>query len=124
MNGSPFAAPLAALARQRGVLGAMVVSEDDGVIVDSNLQIDVRGPAVAALTASLYRKARLASQAAEFGRTAFLQLEAERGHVCAVGEAGLVLVTVAEARANVGLIRVEMLRATGALAAAGAWGGR
>ena len=34
----------------------------------------------------------------------------------------LVLVTVAEARANVGLIRVEMLKATTALAAAGAWG--
>jgi uncharacterized protein len=119
---SPFTGVLATLARQRGVLGVMVVSEQDGVIVDSNLQIDVRGPAVAALTGSLYRKARLASAAAEFGKTAFLQLEAERGHVCAVGEGGLVLVTVAEARANVGLIRVEMLKATHALAAVGAWG--
>jgi hypothetical protein len=31
---------------------------------------------------------------------------------------------VAEAGANVGLIRVEMLRAAGAMAALGAWGGR
>jgi predicted regulator of Ras-like GTPase activity (Roadblock/LC7/MglB family) len=120
VNGSPFAGPLAALARQRGVLGAMVVSEDDGLIVDSNLQIGVRGTAVAALTASLYRKARLAAEASRFGGTSFLQLEAERGHVCAVGRDGLVLVAVAESRANVGLIRVEMLRALAVLRVDGA----
>ncbi len=119
MSGSPFAAPLAALARQRGVVGAMVVSEDDGLMVDSNLQIGVRGTAVAALTASLYRKARLAAEASRFGGTSFLQLAAERGHVCAVGRDGLVLVAVAELRANVGLIRVEMLRALDVLRADG-----
>ena len=111
---SPFADLLAALVRQRGVLGSMVVSESDGIVVDSNLQIGLRGPAVAALAASLYRKARLSAEAAGFGECAFLQLEAERGRVCAVGRTDLVLVAVAEPRANVGLIRVEMLRAVGA----------
>ena len=43
---SPFTGILQALIRQRGVLGSMVVSESDGIIVDSNLQIGVRGPVV------------------------------------------------------------------------------
>ena len=112
---TPFAEVLASLTRQRGVLGSMVVSESDGIIVDSNLQVAVKGPVVAALAASLYRKARLSARAAGLGAATFVQLEAERGRVCAVGRDDLVLVTVAEARANVGLIRVEMLRAVGVL---------
>ena len=107
---------LASLTRQRGVLGSMVVSEADGIIVDSNLQVGVKGPVVAALAASLYRKARLSARAAGLGAATFVQLEAARGRVCAVGRDDLVLVTVAETRANVGLIRVEMLKAVGALA--------
>ena len=116
MSDSPFAEVLAALTRQRGVLGSMVVSETDGIIVDSNLQIGVKGSVVAALAASLYRKARLSAAAAGLGTSSFVQLEAERGRVCAVGRGDLLLVTVAEARANIGLIRVEMLRATQVLA--------
>jgi predicted regulator of Ras-like GTPase activity (Roadblock/LC7/MglB family) len=112
---SPFGDVLASLIRQRGVVGSMVVSESDGIIVDSNLQIGVKGPVVAALTASLYRKARLSSEAAGYGQASFLQLEAERGRVCAVGRNDLVLVAVSDSRANIGLIRVEMLRALGTL---------
>jgi predicted regulator of Ras-like GTPase activity (Roadblock/LC7/MglB family) len=111
VSATPFTDTLASLTRQRGVLGSMVVSEADGIIVDSNLQIGIKGNTVAALAASLYRKARLSAQAAGLGTAAFLQLEAQRGRVCAVGRGDLLLVTVAESRANVGLIRVEMLRA-------------
>ena len=113
---SPFAGALAALVRHRGVLGSMVVSESDGIVVDSNLQIGLHGSTVAALAASLYRKARLSAEAAGFGACGFFQLDAERGRVCAVGRNDLVLVTVAEPRANVGLIRVEMLKAVETLA--------
>lgn len=111
MSATPFAEVLSTLTRQRGVLGSMVVSESDGIVVDSNLQIGIKGNVVAALAASLYRKARLSAEAAGLGSAAFLQLEAQRGRVCAVGRGDLLLVTVAESRANVGLIRVEMLRA-------------
>ena len=108
---SPFTGILQSLIRQRGVTGSMVVSESDGIIVDSNLQIGVRGPVVAALAASLFRTARMSAEAAGFGGATFLQLEAEHGRVCAVGRNDLVLVAVAEARSNVGLIRVELLKA-------------
>jgi len=113
---SPFLSVLTSLTRQRGVVGSMVVGEGDGIIVDSNLQLGVRGNAVAALAASLYRKARLSADAAGLGAVAFLRLEAERGHIFAAGRGELVLVTVAAERANLGLIRVEMLKALETLA--------
>jgi predicted regulator of Ras-like GTPase activity (Roadblock/LC7/MglB family) len=112
---SPFTAMLNGLIRHRGVMGCLVVGEDDGMIVDSSLQIGVNGGAFAALTASLYRKARRAAQAAGFGDAGFFELQAEFGRVCAAGKGELVIVVVAEPRVNVGLVRVEMLRAVEAL---------
>jgi predicted regulator of Ras-like GTPase activity (Roadblock/LC7/MglB family) len=110
MTSAPFAALLADVGRVRGVSAAMVVGEDDGLIVRAALPTGMRGGAVAALAASLYRKARRSAGAAGFGEGGFMQLDAERGRVCAVGRAGLVLVAVADLRAPVGLIRVAMLR--------------
>ncbi|MFI5310479.1 MAG: roadblock/LC7 domain-containing protein [Gemmatimonadales bacterium] len=108
---SPFGALLASLIRHRGVAGCMVVSEQDGMIVESNLQVGLNGTTFAALTASLYRKARRSAIAAGFGDTGFFELDAERGRVCAAGRNELVLVVVAAERVNVGLVRVEMLKA-------------
>ena len=107
---SPFNDLLDAVVRHRGVIGGMVVGEADGIIIDSNLQIGLRGEVVAALAASLFRRARLAAQTSGYGDATFLQLEAEEGRVCVAGRNELVLVAVAEPRANVGLIRVELLK--------------
>lgn len=108
---SPFTAMLDTLIRHRGVLGSLVVDERDGIIVDSILSVGLRGAVVAALAGSLYRKARLSAAAAGLGEATFLQLEAERGRICAVGRQDLVIVVVAEPRVNIGLLRMEMLRA-------------
>lgn len=109
---SPFAPMLDALTRQRGVRASLVVSESDGLVVDSNLRFGQDGERVAALAASMYRKARLSAGAAHLGAVAFLQLDAERGRICAVGGRGeLVLMVVADPAANVGMIRVELLKA-------------
>jgi predicted regulator of Ras-like GTPase activity (Roadblock/LC7/MglB family) len=113
---SDFTAVLDTLIRQRGVRGSLVVSAGDGIPVDSNLQFGQDGNRVAALAASLYRKARRSAQAAGLGGTGFMQLEAETGRLCIIGGDEIVLVVVAERSANVGLIRVEMLRAAEALA--------
>lgn len=114
---SPFDTVLDVLTRQRGVTAGLVVSETDGIVVDARLRIGERGDRVAALAASLYRKARLSATAAGLGAVGFLQLEAQRGRVCAAGRGDLVLVVVAAKDANVGLIRVEMLRALDQLGA-------
>ena len=108
---SPFTAMLQGLSRQRGVRAALVASEQDGIVIDSNLQIGQQGDRVAALAASLYRKARMSSTAAGLGAVSFLQLEAPNGRVCVAGAGDLVLVVVAAAAVNVGLVRVEMMRA-------------
>jgi predicted regulator of Ras-like GTPase activity (Roadblock/LC7/MglB family) len=112
---SPFAAILQTLTRQRGVRASLIVDQNDGIVVDSNLQIGQDGDRVAALAASLYRKARLSAAAARLGRASFMHLEAERGRICAAGHNDLVLVVVADPAANIGLIRVEMMKAVGAL---------
>jgi len=114
---SPFTSMLQTLSRQRGVTAALVVSERDGIVIDSNLHIGQKGDRVAALAASLYRKARLSAQAAGMGAVSFMQLEAPGGRLCAVGAGELVLVVVGASVVNVGLVRVELLRSVVELAA-------
>jgi predicted regulator of Ras-like GTPase activity (Roadblock/LC7/MglB family) len=109
---SPFSGKLDALSRIRGVQGALVAGESDGLVVDAVLQAGVRGEVIAALAASLYRRARLAAGAAGLGSSGFLTLDADEGRICAAGTGDLVIVVVAEPRANVGMIRMEMLRDT------------
>lgn len=116
---TPFAEMLHTITRLRGVSAALVVSERDGIVVDSNLQIGQSGDRVAALAASLYRKARLSADAAGMGAVSFMQLEAPNGRLCAVGAGELVLVAFAATAVNVGLVRVELLRASGQLLALG-----
>ncbi len=115
MSAAPFGANLSAMARQRGVRASLVVDENDGIVIESNLQIGQDGDRVAALAASLYRKARLSARPARLGTATFMQLEAERGRICAAGHNDLVLVVVADPAANIGMIRVEMIKAAGSL---------
>ncbi len=119
---TPFGPMLDALTKQRGVTAALVVSERDGIVIDSNLQIGQDGDRVAALAASLYRKACLSARAAGLGAVSFMQLEAPAGRICAVGGGELVLVVVAEAAVNVGLVRVELLKAIAELTLLGGGG--
>lgn len=108
---SPFQDMLTTLVRLRGVSAALVVDEHEGMIIDSALQFGQDGDRVAALAASLHRKARLSAGAAGLGAVSFMQLEAEQGRVCAAGGDDVVLIVVAARAANVGLVRVEMLKA-------------
>ena len=110
-----FTPVLDALTKQRGVRASLVVGMDDGMTIDSNMQIGQESEKVAALAASLYRKAKRSASAAGLGGTGFMQLEAEEGRICIIGGEDVVLIVVADHDANVGLIRVEMLRAAGVL---------
>ena len=56
MSTTQFTGLITALTRQRGVLGCLVVSERDGIIVDADVQAGVDAAAVAALAAALYRR--------------------------------------------------------------------
>ncbi|MBI4409399.1 MAG: roadblock/LC7 domain-containing protein [Gemmatimonadetes bacterium] len=107
---------LSRLSRVDGVRGALIVDAQAGVPVVSELADGVAEPAVAALAASLFRRTAKAAGAAAFGGLETLQLEAEAGHVVMAGAGELVVVVVAEADAQLGLIRLEAQRAAGSLA--------
>ena len=113
---TPFTPTLEQLARRRGVAGCMVVDAYDDIVVDAAAREGVHASTVAAIGASLYRRARHAALAAGLGEVGLLRLEGERGHVFAVGRGELVLVALADAGVNIGLVRTEMLKAVEVLA--------
>ncbi len=112
---SPFREMLHSLMRLRGVLATMLVDEHEGMIIDSILQVGQDGDRVAALAASLHRKARKSAEAAGMGGVSYMQLDAASGRICAAGRGTMVLVVVAAPTANIGLVRVETLKAVQAL---------
>lgn len=107
------------ITRVRGVRGAMLVSPDDGLVVAEQLMEGIKGAAVAALAASLAGRLRRAMEAAGVGASVFWHLQAERGAllvVPAASEGGILIVAVAEPDVNIGLVRLELLRAAESLA--------
>lgn len=107
------------ITRVRGVRGAMLVSPDDGLVVAEQLMEGIKGAAVAALAASLAGRLRRAMEAAGVGTSVFWHLQAERGAllvVPAASEGGILIVAVAEPDVNIGLVRLELLRAAESLA--------
>jgi predicted regulator of Ras-like GTPase activity (Roadblock/LC7/MglB family) len=100
-----------------GVLAAMVVGSSDGLIVETSA---MKGAATggpdsrkhtAALAAYLYSKVTRASDAARLGTPAFMRLEAELGQICVVGARDVVLVTIVTPDANLGRVRLDMMKA-------------
>jgi predicted regulator of Ras-like GTPase activity (Roadblock/LC7/MglB family) len=98
--------------RIAGVRGAMIVSGADGLMVEEQLLEGVPGGAVAALAASLARRLGRALAAAGAGAPTFWHLQADGGALLAVPAAGgLLVVAVAAPDVNIGLVRLELLRA-------------
>ncbi|OGU01047.1 MAG: hypothetical protein A2W29_02855 [Gemmatimonadetes bacterium RBG_16_66_8] len=111
-----FGHVLDAITRVRGVHGAMLVAGEDGLVVAESLMEDIRGHAVAALAASLYQRFRRATQAAGVRRPEFLHLQAAGGSLLVVPALeGVLVVAVAAGDINVGLARLEMIRAAEAM---------
>jgi predicted regulator of Ras-like GTPase activity (Roadblock/LC7/MglB family) len=110
-----FAAALQRLSRVVGVQGALVVETEAGVPVATELAMDVDGGAVAALAASLYRRASQAAATGGFENLDALQLEAGDGHVIVAGAGDVLVIAVAARDAHLGLVRVEAQRAAESL---------
>jgi len=105
------------ITRVRGVRGAMLVSGDDGLVVAEQLMEGIKGTAVAALAASLAGRLRRAMEGAGIGASVFWHLQAEHGALLVVPAAsGILVVAVTEPDVNVGLVRLELLRAAEAAA--------
>ncbi len=95
-----------------GIQGAMLVSRRDGIVIAESVMEDVRGPALAALAASLLARLEAAARVAAAGAPAFLHLQAAGGAVFVMpaGEE-IVIVAIGERDANAGRVRLEMARA-------------
>ncbi len=106
---SGFAEALLRVNRIPGVRGSMIVVTEDGLVVEADLMLGIPGPAVAALAASLFGRARRSLEGAALGRASFLQLEAEGGFLFAAAppEGELMLAVVSDERINVGMLRLE-----------------
>ncbi len=112
-----FRLALDSITRVRGVHGALLVAGDDGLIIAEALMEKVNGKAVAALAASLAKRLRRSMEACKAGAPHFMHLQAQDGTLVVVpAPDGVLVVTVGDARMNVGLVRLEMLRAAEALA--------
>ncbi len=98
-----------------GVRGALVVEADAGVPVVAEVAADISDEAVAALAAALYYRTSQAAATGGFGSLESLHLEAEGGHVLVAGGPDLIVVVLAESDAQLGIIRLETLRAAEAL---------
>jgi predicted regulator of Ras-like GTPase activity (Roadblock/LC7/MglB family) len=117
MTAAGFSRALDLVTRVRGVRGAMLVAGDDGLVIAEQLMEGIKGPALAALTASLGTKLRRAMEAAGTGAGQFWHLQAEQGALLVVpAESGVLVVAVADPDVNVGLVRLELLRAAAAVA--------
>jgi predicted regulator of Ras-like GTPase activity (Roadblock/LC7/MglB family) len=116
MKGS-LAEVVATLSHLPGVVAAMIVGATDGLIVETSaMHGAVAGAAdsrrhTAALAAYLYSKVTRASDAARLGTSVFMRLEAERGQICVVGARDVVLVTIVTPDANLGRVRLDMMKA-------------
>jgi predicted regulator of Ras-like GTPase activity (Roadblock/LC7/MglB family) len=100
------------ITRVRGVRGAMLVAATDGLLIAEAAMEGVRTGAAAALSAALFGRLGRGTSASGAGVPTFVHLEAERGALLAVPAGDdVLLVTIADAEVNVGLARLEMLRA-------------
>ena len=97
------------LTRHQGVMGAMLVGIDDGMVIAGDAGPGRDADTAAALAASLFRRTRNASQDAGLGDARFVRLEADRGHMCATARGDVVIVAVASNGINLGKLRLEML---------------
>lgn len=114
-----MSAALDLVTRVRGVRGAMLVSAEDGLIVAEQLMEGIKGAAVAALAASLAGRLQRAMEAAGIGSSVFWHLQGEQGALLVVpggsSAGGILVVAVAEPDVNIGLVRLELLRAAEAV---------
>lgn len=109
----PLLASLEPLSRVPGVHGALVVDAETALPVVAELAEGVSETALAALTASLYRRAVDGAAGAGFGQANVLELEAEEGNVLVAGSGELLVIVLTEPDAQLGRVRLETKRTLG-----------
>lgn len=106
---NPFSSVLDGLTRVPGVRSALVVDAMEGLVVAEASMEGVDAAAVAALAASLAARLARAVQTLGYPEPDVLHLEGAAGSLMAAPSgAELLLVTVCDADANLGLLRLAL----------------
>ena len=116
MNRAQWQDALRELTGVAGVLGALIVSADDGLVVAETAIDELATSDVAALSAALMTRAKRCTEAMQAGEPLSIHLMAEQGALLAVaGPAPLWLVAVARHDAELGRVRLLLRDFAGAL---------
>jgi len=107
--------PLTDFVREASARLVLVLTPSGQVLAQSGFSRAVDVMSAAALAASLAGRLRRAMEAAGTGTSVFWHLQAEQGALLVVpggnNAGGILVVAVAEPDVNVGLVRLELLRA-------------
>ena len=116
MNTSQWHDALRELTGVTGVLGALIVSADDGLVVAETAMDELATADVAALAAAVVSRAGRCTDAMRAGGPSSLHLAAEQGALLAMaGPPPLWLVAVARHDAELGRLRLLLRDFAGAL---------
>ena len=102
---------LGALASMPGVRAAVAATQSDGLPAATVAAVGVDADALAAFATALFQRTRRANEAAGYGETLNLALDAEHGRVFIAASGDLALVLLADRDSGAGLLRVAMQRA-------------
>ena len=108
---SPLRDTLGTLALLPGVRAAVAATRSDGMPAATIAAVDVDADALAAFATALFDRTTLANEAAGYGDTRHLSLDAEHGRVFVATAGDIALIVLAEPDAAAGLLRVSMQRA-------------
>jgi len=109
-------AELLRVSRTAGVSLAVATQGSDGLVLHAEGDDLTRAPAAAALGAALFVRAGAVAGAQGHGNPRLLRLQGGEGQLLAASAGDVIMVVVAGSEANAGRIRLELLRAAGALA--------
>jgi predicted regulator of Ras-like GTPase activity (Roadblock/LC7/MglB family) len=107
--------PLAELSRLPGVRAVLATTEHDGLPAGAVASVDIDAEALAAFAMALFRRVRLANEAAGYGATRTLVLDAVGGRLFVSVGPNFAIVVLTSREAAAGLVRVAMQRAAGEL---------
>jgi predicted regulator of Ras-like GTPase activity (Roadblock/LC7/MglB family) len=108
---APIVQALGTLAALPGVRAAVAATRSDGLPAATVAAVGVDADALAAFATALFQRTRRANEAAGYGETSHLALDAERGRLFISASGDLAIVLLADRDAGAGLLRVAMQRA-------------
>jgi predicted regulator of Ras-like GTPase activity (Roadblock/LC7/MglB family) len=102
---------LGTLAALPGVRAAVAATRSDGLSVATDAAVGVDTDALSAFATALFQRTCRANDAAGYGGTRHLSLDAEHGRLFVAASGDLALVLLAERDAGAGLLRVALQKA-------------